>query len=203
MTTFQRAIFNLEEIPTDEASWFSSNDAGLFTLQYGNISSDNDMILATYSRLLVNIALCNSFIQAYNNGDFHLTGDLVAKGEDAVRQCKILRSACYFYLIDLFGNVPYADETVAIGTNAPQLSRAEIFNLVTKTLEDVIAEYGSANKAAAYGYVGKDVAQGVLVKYYLNAEVFTGTPRWNDCLRVAKRLDQRPQRHRFPQLRTG
>lgn len=188
MTTFQRAIFNLEEIPTDEASWFSSSDAGLFTLQYGNISSDNDMILATYSRLLVNIALCNSFIQAYNNGDFHLTGDLVAKGEDAVRQCKILRSACYFYLIDLFGNVPYADETVAIGTNAPQLSRAEIFNLVTKTLEDVIAEYGSANKAAAYGYIGKDVAQGVLVKYYLNAEVFTGTPRWNDCLRVANDL---------------
>lgn len=190
MSTFQRALFNLEEIPTDEAAWFSSSDAPLFSLQYGNISSDNMAIFGTYSRLIINIALCNSFIQTVQEGQFHITDAAVqAKADDAVRQCKILRSACYFYMIDLFGSVPYADETFPIGGNAPQLSRTEIFDLVTKTLEDVVAEYGAAgNKAAAYGYIGKDVAQGLLVKFYLNAEVFTGTARWNDCLKHAQNL---------------
>lgn len=188
MSTFQRAIFNLEEIPTDEASWFSAGDAPLFTLQYCTIASDNMAIFGTYSRLIINIALCNSFIQTVQDGMFHLSGDLAAKGEEYIRQCKILRSLCYFYMINFFGDVPYADETVPVGTNAPQLPRAEVFDLVTKTLEDVVAEYGAGKQTAAYGYVGKDVAQGALVKFYLNAEVFTGTPRWNDCLKHATDL---------------
>lgn len=185
MSTFSRAIFNLQEIPTDEACWFSSSDAALYTLQYGNIAADNAAIFGTYSRLIINIALCNNFIQCVERGDFKLTGDLVEKGKDAVRQAKILRSLCYYYLVDLFGDVPYADENDPIGNVAPQLPRAQVFNYATQTLEEVIAEYGAAAQTPAYGYCGKEFAQGVLMRFYLNAEVYTATARWNDCLKVA------------------
>lgn len=185
MSTFTRAIYNLEEIPTDESSWFSTGDAALYTLTFGNIAADNAGVFGTYSRLIINVALCNNFIQCVERGDFKLPAEKAEKGKDAIRQAKILRSLCYYYLIDLFGDVPYADENDPIGAVAPQLSRAEVFNYATKTLEDVIAEYGAAPQIPAYGYCGKEFGQGVLMRFYLNAEVFTGTPRWNDCLRVA------------------
>lgn len=185
MSTFTRAIYNLEEIPTDESSWFSTGDAALYTLTFGNIAADNAGVFGTYSRLIINVALCNNFIQCVERGDFKLPAEKAEKGKDAIRQAKILRSLCYYYLIDLFGDVPYADENDPIGAVAPQLSRAEVFNYATKTLEDVIAEYGAAPQTPAYGYCGKEFGQGVLMRFYLNAEVFTGTPRWNDCLRVA------------------
>lgn len=185
MSSFQRAIFNLEEIPTDEACWMGADDAPLVALSYGNISSDNTAIFGTYSRLIINVALCNSFIQTVEAGQFNLPADLQEKAADGIRQCKILRSFCYFHLISLFGDVPYADETVGIGTNAPQLKRAEIYDLVVKTLEDVVAEYGTAKQTPAYGYCGKDFAQGLLVRFYLNAEVFKGQAAWDKCLAVA------------------
>ncbi|MBD5319080.1 MAG: RagB/SusD family nutrient uptake outer membrane protein [Bacteroides sp.] len=189
MSTFQRAIFNLEEVPSDEADWLSPNDAPIYALQFGVVSADNAAVFGAYSRLIINVALCNDFIRTVNDGLFKLPDNLKSKAEENIRQCKILRSACYFYLINFFGDVPYADETAPMGAVAAQLPRAEVFSLVTKTLEDVIAEYGNGgNKAAAYGYVGKDVAQGLLAKFYLNAEVFTGTPAWDKCLAVSKDL---------------
>lgn len=189
MSTFQRAIFNLEEIPSDEAGWLSTGDAAIYALQFGNISSDNAAVFGAYSRLIINIALCNDFIRTVNEGLFSLPESLQDKAEENIRQCKILRSACYFYLINFFGNVPYADESAPMGAVAPQLARAEVFNKVTTTLEEVLAEYGTSGYGqAAYGYVGKDVAEGLLVKFYLNAGVFTGTPQWAKCLEHAKNL---------------
>lgn len=33
-----------------------------------------------------------------------------------------------------------------------------------------------------YGHFTKSAAQALLAKLYLNAEVFTGTVRWDDCI---------------------
>ncbi len=188
---FNRAVFNLEEIPTDEADWLSATDLEFGQIQYGIPTASTEAVSGCYARLTVNITLCNDFIRTVNQGMFFLnTPELEAKAVEYVRQAKILRSAAYFYLIDLFGNVPYADETTDVGAVPAQLTRAQIFNLVTATLEDVSAEYAGNNKAA-YGFVGLDAADALLVKYYLNAEVFTGTPMWDKCLAKSKTLINR------------
>lgn len=189
MSTFQRAIFNLEEVPTDEACWLSSGDAPIKALNFGPVSPENRAVFGAYSRLMINVALCNDFIQSVNSNVFGLKEPShFEQAEEAVRECKILRSACYFYLINFFGNVPYADENLEMGKVAPQIDRADAFDRVTKTLEDVVAEYDQNPGRARYGFVGKDLAQGLLVKFYLNAEVFTGKARWSDCVRVANDL---------------
>jgi len=189
MSTFQRAVYNLEEVPSDESTWLSTGDAAIYQLQFGNVSADNQAVFGAYSRLIINIALCNDFIRTVAENGFSIPDDLRAEAEENVRQCKILRSACYFYLMNFFGDVPYADETQPMGAVAPQTPRAEVFNLVTKTLEDVLAEYGDGGyKAAAQAYVGKDVAEGLLVKLYLNAGVFTGQPAWDKCVQHANAL---------------
>lgn len=189
MSTFQRAVFILEEVPTDEASWIPNDpDYGLF--QYGIIPASNTVIMGTYSRLFINIAMCNQFIQTVDNGYYNLTTDaLKAKAEEYKRQARILRAGAYWYAIDCFGNVPYADESVNMGVVAPQLStdfkegRRLVYEAVVKDLEDVVAYYkeNDPNNHPDYGYVGLDVAEALLVKFYLNAEVYTGTANWQAC----------------------
>ena len=106
---------------------------------------------------------------------------------DYVRQVKILRAACYFYMIDLFGDTFYADENTPVGSVPPRRPRAEVFNLVTSELEGIVSSYEPDQKPH-YGFVGLDVAEALLVKFYLNAEVYTGTPMYDKCYTHAKNI---------------
>lgn len=196
MSTFQRAVFNLEEIPTDEANWLPSGDAIDPMFQYGVIPANNTVVMGAYSRMMVIVTLANQFMQT----DFGLTTDADQKlYEEFCRQARIIRAGMYFYLIDNYGNVPYADESVTVGSVAPQLSRdfAEgrrmVFDRVTSDLEDIVAWYkaNDPNNKPPYGYVGLDVAEALLVKFYLNAGVYTGTERWADCYNHAEAIINR------------
>lgn len=199
MSTFQRAVFILEEVPSDEASWIP-NDADYGMFQYGIIPASNTVIMGTYSRLFINIAMCNQFIQTVNDGYFNLTTDeLKNKAERYKIQARILRAGAYWYAIDNFGNVPYADENVGMGVVAPQLStdfnegRRLVYQKVVDDLEDIVAWYkqNDPDNRPAYGYVGLDVAEALLVKFYLNAEVYTGTANWDACYSHAQAIISR------------
>ncbi len=39
-----------------------------------------------------------------------------ARSVDYVRQAKILRSGCYYYMLSFYDKIPYADETTPVGT---------------------------------------------------------------------------------------
>ena len=196
MSTFQRAVFNLEEIPTDEANWLPSGDAIDPMFQYGVIPANNSVVMGTYSRFMVIVTLCNQFMQTNFNIQ---TAEEQALYDEFCRQARILRAGMYFYLIDNFGNVPYADESVTVGSVAPQLSndfaegRRMVFDRVVSDLEDVVAWYkqNDPNNKPPYGYVGLDDAESLLAKYYLNAGVYTGTERWSDCYSHAEAVINR------------
>ena len=198
MSTFQRAVFNMEEVPSDETNWQPTADAVPHSLNFGEVAANETFVLGSYQRMMVASSLCNQFMQT----DFQLkTDEQRALKAEFDRQCKILRSGMYFYLVSLFGNVPYNDENVLIGEVAPQLSadfntgRRMVTENVVNTLEDIVAWYkaNEPNNNPPYGYVGLDVAEALLVKFYLNYEVFTGTPAWQQCLNHAEALIARRQ----------
>ncbi len=116
MSTFQRAVFILEEVPTDEASWIP-NDADYGLFQYGIIPTSNTVVMGTYSRLFINISMCNQFIQTVNDGYYHLnTPGTSGHGRRICSSGPVSsRRHAYWYALDNFGNVPYADENVKMG----------------------------------------------------------------------------------------
>lgn len=196
MSTFQRSLFILQEVPTDEASWIP-NDADYGLFQYGIIPTNNTVVMGTYSRLYINIMMCNQFIQNVQDGYYGIKTDAQqALADDYVRQCRILRAACHYYAMDIFGNVPYADENVRAGQVAPQLStdyatgRRMLYERITADLEDIVSWYkeNDPNNKPPYGYVGLDVAESLLVKLYLNAEVYSGQPAWDKCYQHAEAI---------------
>lgn len=188
MAAFQRAMFIAEEIPTDEASWLW-DPADYDTMNYGQFNPAQGALYGFYSRLMINITLTSQFIQNVNDGYFTESGSERAK--DYVRQAKVLWGACYYYMLSFYDKVPYADETTPIGSEPTQLSRKEVYNLVTSKLEDVVAEYNQNPTDTYYGFVGLDVAEAILAKIYLNAEVFSGTAAWDKCYAHCKNIINR------------
>lgn len=183
MASFQRAIFIAEEMPTDEACWlWDPGDYG--NLNWGLVTPDLNCLVGFYSRLQINITLCNDFIRQVNSGAFNAPEE---KKTNYVNQAKTLRALCYFYMISFYPNVPYSDEATMIGSLPEQRPRAEVFNIVTSELEQVVASYAKGSKPV-YGYLGRDAAQALLAKFYLNAEAFTGTAQWGKAYTNAKEV---------------
>lgn len=189
MTAFQRAMFTAEEMPTDEACWLWDPEK-FGQINYGFVTPDVPCVFGFYSRLIINITLCNDFIQSVNDGKFDLDEAGQKRAQEYVRQARILRGACYFYMLSFYENPPYADETTPVGAQPSQPGRAEVYRLVTADLEDVVASYNNDN-STYYGFVGLDAAQSILAKIYLNAEVFTGTPDYAKCYQHSKAVIDR------------
>lgn len=192
MGTFQRAIFNMEEVPSDETNWIAEQDTNFGRMTYGIVDANNAAATAGYSRMYVNAALCVQFLRTLAEGQFYLnTDELRAKGEDYSLQARALRNICYFYLLSCYGDVPYADENTPIGSTPAQLTRAEVYERTVADLEDVVSKMKAANRKVQYGYIGVDAAEAYLVKLYLNAEVFCGAPNWAKVCEHAQNIIDR------------
>ena len=187
--SFTRAVFVCNELTTDEFAWKQFGDAGQYELATMQFAADNGVMYTTYSRLYTVVALCNEFIRSVDNGKFTLdTPELQNKAAEYKRQAKVLRGLCYFYAIDMFGNAGYQDETMPAGTAPEQYDRADLYNKVVAGLEAVSAEWGETYDVPAYGYVGKEACDALLAKFYLNAEVFTGTPAYDKCWNICEKI---------------
>lgn len=190
MAAFQRAMFIAEEIPTDEASWlWDPADYGI-NFNGGLFNPGQGCLYGSYSRLMINITLCNQFIQDVNNGTFNLDAEGQKRAAEYKLQAKTLWAACYYYMLSFYDKVPYADETTPVGAIPGQRPRAEVYELVTTALEDVVAAYPD-NQKPVYGFVGLDAAEAILAKIYLNGEVFAGRADYDKCYAHCKNIINR------------
>ncbi len=189
MAAFQRAMFIAEEIPTDEACWLW-DPADYGTMNYGLFNANQGALYGFYSRLMINITLCNQFIQDVDNGVFKNVPE--AKAANFKRQAMTLWGACYYYMLSFYDKIPYADYTTPVGAVPGQLSRQEVYNRVTTLLEETVAGYKQANDLKpVYGFVGLDAAESILAKIYLNAGTWTGTPAYDKCYTHCKAVIER------------
>lgn len=114
-----------------------------------------------------------------------------AKADPAkIAEAKVLRAFFYYLLADAWGNVPFYTENNITVENLPQKSRPEIFDFVVKELTENV-ETLSANKGGElYGRFNKWAGYALLAKVYLNAEVYSGTPMWNECLAACNKVSE-------------
>lgn len=192
-SNYLRQYWKAQELPTDEAviAW---NDGSLPDYHNMSWTSSNEFITATYNRIFYLITASNEFIR--ETTDAKLTERSIS-GQQAtdIRQyraeARFLRALAYTHAIDLFGgNVPFVTEENAVGAFLPQqTTRAALFAYVEGELKAIETELGAPG-AVAYGRASQAAAQTLLAKLYLNAEVWTGTARWNDAVAYAGKVIQ-------------
>jgi len=109
-----------------------------------------------------------------------------------ISEARGIRAYAYFYAMDLWGNVPIVT-TARINPNElpTNKSRAEVFQFVESELLAVAAELPSVLKVNRVGYyprMTKEAAYSLLAIIYLNAEVYTGTPKWAECIAMCNNV---------------
>lgn len=176
-SSFIRLIWNLNELSTDEAicSW---GDPGVPELNFNKWTSSHDQVNGIYARFYFGVSLCNLFLEQTAS----LTDAKTIKQRAEVR---FLRALNYYYLMDLFGNVPF---TEVVSLNPPkQKSRADLFIWLETELKAIDADL-SAPRTGSYYRVDQAAEWLLLSRLYLNAEVYTGTARWADAKTYAKKV---------------
>lgn len=180
-----RGLFHLNEYTTDECviGW---NDQTIQDLHGLAWTSSDTFVAALYYRIFYQVAMCNEFIRQANASSIDF-----AEKATYIAEARALRALSYYHAIDMFGNVPFADETSSVGSTNPQrITRSDLFNWLEAELKDLVSD-GSALKAARqneYGRIDKGATRMILAKLYLNAEVYTGTAKYNECAQVCKEI---------------
>lgn len=171
-SAYLRLLFTLNEFCTDELIWIWP-DAGVADITACTWSSSNGLLEGTYYRLLGHIAICNQYLA--NTAD-----DSDAESLQMRAEARVLRAYSYYNMIDLFGQSSFITETAGAGEAPVQKSRKEVFEWIESELKDIV-DNKLISETPIYGRVGLDGAEALLARLYLNAEVFSGTGRWEDC----------------------
>jgi hypothetical protein len=191
---YLREYWYAQELTTDEAviAW---NDGTLKDYHYQTWTSAGEFIRAMYNRIYYQISLCNEFIREAQPGKVAGRGITGASADSVatyLAEARFLRALSYWHALDLFGNVPFVNETNIVGSFLPvQKTRADLYNYIeselldvsTKLLDPKTNEYGRADKAAAWMLLGK---------LYLNAKVYIGTDKNTEALTYIKQVIASP-----------
>lgn len=193
---YMRALFHLQELPTDEASvcW---NDQTLKSFHGLSWTTSDVFVTAMFSRVFYQISLCNEFIRRAEVApeEFNANGEM----DYMIAQARALRALSYYHAIDLFGSVPFATEDNSVGATGPdQISR---YDLYLWLVDEIGGENGFRDdlrpaSGTEYGRTSQEFATMLLAKLYLNAEVFTADDRegrpvisaWNECATESKKI---------------
>jgi len=164
-------------IPARPNGWV---DGGIYRRIHEHVwTTDEDIVYATWDRTYSGIANCNRILYQIESGLLPLE-----ETKDAViAELKVLRAAYYYMLCDLYGNVPIVTNfDVEEGYLPEQGSRAEVYNFIVSEITENLQYLPTENSTLTYGRFNVWAARTLLAKMYLNAEVYSGTARWTECI---------------------
>ena len=180
-----RGVYDLNTFTTDEAiiptrggDWY---DGGLWQALYTH-NFYVDPVGDTWNYLYKVIVKCNKAINRLDAYTGHFEERTLRAWEAEVRA---LRAMYYYYLLDLYGSVPYVRTATTELSAAEQVSRSTLFNNIWEELSNALpylADERSNHEGDYYGRMTQHVAWFILAKMAINAEIWTDDD-WTDDVR--------------------
>lgn len=182
---YGRCLWYLQCLSTEEAIWSYEADPGVREIQRGIWTSANPVLQGMFSRAMFQVTLVNEFLRQSAPDKVASRG---VSGTDLTEmpfyraEARLLRALAYYHLMDLYGKAPFVTENDPVGVTfkGPEYSRVQLFDWLETELEAIIPELKPA-KGNIPGRADRAMAQMILAKMYLNSQVYTGTPRYDDC----------------------
>ncbi|MDE6160043.1 MAG: RagB/SusD family nutrient uptake outer membrane protein [Muribaculaceae bacterium] len=139
------------------------------------------------------IMQCNYVIEDLAKLDPARFGFSQPEFDNIAAQCRALRAWFYLRLLDAFRNVPLAVSYSDVSLNSEtQVEPRVIFEFIEKELKDCTGLLTKKNalgsNAGIQGQWTQAGAAALLVRLYLNAEVYIGEDRYADCETVAQEI---------------
>jgi hypothetical protein len=124
------------------------------------------------------VSACNQMLEQIEDGVF-----TPENKENMIAELRVLRASFYYFLCDLFGNVPIVEKFNVPADFLPEQStRLEVFNYVVKEIEQSLPYLADRKDRTTYGRFNKYAASALLATVYINAEVYSGTAMWQKCI---------------------
>jgi len=105
-----------------------------------------------------------------------------------IAEARVLRAFFYYLLLDDFGNVPFFTENELPVDSIAQTARPDVFAFVLDELQTYKNDLPTDKGGSFYGRLNVWAGNMILAKAYLNSEVYTGTPMWEECLEVCNTI---------------
>lgn len=200
--THSRAVFacqsrenywRMNELSADQLAWpvkgpHGYDDGKWIQLHYHTWTNMHKTVEDSWNLFFMGLGLVNDAIE--NLEERSASSMQITEEQRAAFIAELRANRAYYYmgLMDLWGNVP-----ISTKVGEPEMpetsSRAEIFNFVETEMLAVIddlpelsrSEHNSGRFTKAAGYA-------MLATLYLNAEVWTGEERWDDCITYCDKL---------------
>lgn len=183
-----RAFWTVQEVTSDACKCAWENDAWVRAMNTNTWSdADNDATYAVYVRTLQGIAYTNEYLRQTASdrlSDRGVSSELAARIQSFRAEARFLRAYFYWMALDVFGDVPFTTENSPFGggVNPKQASRKDVFDYCISELTDLAADDSPMPAARSnYPRADKGAVLGLLARMYLNAEVYTGTPMWQEA----------------------
>lgn len=182
--TFLRSYWNLQQLGTDEVMGAWDNET-LRGLQFNQWNSSNHFINLNYTRIYLTIAYANEFLRETSDEKLEsrsVDSTLRAEIQSLRSEVRTLRALGYYFLLDLYANVPFITEESGVGAYLPeQKDRKFLFEFIESELKAVESTLPNSSKSY-YGKITQSAAQMILAKMYLNAEVYLGQAKYTEAL---------------------
>lgn len=161
-------------MPAYGGNWFDG--AQNQQMHYHSWNKDNGYVNGNWGWLTTTVGVCNQAISILET-----TMPAGSSKNMKLAEMKMVRALCYFMLMDNYGNVPIVT-TYGDFAPKPNTPRAQVFTFIENEVKAVMNDLSDVNNTSTYGRPTKWMAQALLAKMYLNAEVYTGTAKWNECI---------------------
>jgi hypothetical protein len=183
----RHGYWRLQELTADQQAWPQKGRHGYDGAQwirqhYHQWTVTDRAIEEPWELLYQGIGFCNNTLDDFESVNFSKLGITDNEKNALIAETKVIRAWHYLKLMDLYGNIPIV--TTAKGgqpSNPPTVPRAEVFTFVEKEIKDNLSSLQPLS-AAMVGRVSKPAAYAMLAELYVNAAVWSGTTRWDDCI---------------------
>ena len=176
-----RGVYDYNTLTTDEAmipirggDWY---DGGLWNAMYQHRwTADDQSLYDTWKFLYKVIVLANKSLDVINEKKDLLS---VQQQQEYGAEVKAVRALFYYYAMDMFGRIPLilsSSEQASSGVDWGQVPRSTVFRFVFNELQQAspfLPDEHSNKEGKFYGRITQPVANFLLAKLALNAEIYT------------------------------
>lgn len=180
------------ELAGDQLAWPQKGrhgyDAGDHFRQHYHTWTDNESRMRQCWILMwTGVGYVNNAIKNIEKVDAAAIGMEQEELTAIIAELKVLRAYHYMKIMDLWGNVPVWTEITEDITNPETKPRAEVFEFVKTELETYVPQLFPLS-SELIGRVSKAGGYAMLAELYLNAEKWTGTPMWDECIAACDKV---------------
>lgn len=181
--------WRMQALSTDEAILPARDgnfdDGGQYRqLHYHTWTPDHPNVLTIWQWAYGGITTCNRMLNVTNSFSF-----TPAEKETRLAEIRAMRALYYFFLLDLYGNVPIVTDypTAPLPATQPRLN---VYRFIESELKSLTPKLPAKSAVAAtnvqqYGRPTKGLAYALLAKLYLNAKVYGAPERYADVVSMA------------------